>query len=74
MVQQQDDPADKDACNASCPACGQAFRCGMAAGCDACWCAELPPVAPVPRSGEVTCLCEQCLSERIAQRRQAGAK
>jgi len=49
-----------------CPACGDALECGMRAGADTCWCADLPPVAPDPGLADGECLCERCLRERIA--------
>lgn len=47
----------------ACARCGAAFECGMQAGAERCWCAELPPLAPVPGQG---CLCPACLSAAIA--------
>lgn len=41
-----------------CPRCGRTFECGMQAGTTRCWCADLPPLDPVP--GE-SCLCPACL-------------
>ncbi|MGW8269063.1 MAG: cysteine-rich CWC family protein [Burkholderiales bacterium] len=46
-----------------CARCGQYFECGMLAGAERCWCAELPPLDPVP--GE-TCLCPACLRAALA--------
>jgi len=42
----------------ACARCGAAFECGMAAGAERCWCAELPPLKPTAGSG---CLCPACL-------------
>ena len=72
-------PAGVPAARETCSRCGASFGCGMGQG--SCWCAELPPLMPVPRSGEASadgdgdpasCLCPPCLREEIA-RRQAAA-
>ena len=48
----------------TCPRCGNTFVCGMAAGLDKCWCAELPPIVPPdPGAG---CLCPGCLRAEVA--------
>ncbi|HTN28076.1 MAG TPA: cysteine-rich CWC family protein [Burkholderiales bacterium] len=41
-----------------CSRCGAGFQCG--AGTGNCWCAKLPPIAPVPGR---SCLCPRCLDE-----------
>ncbi|MEW6515014.1 MAG: cysteine-rich CWC family protein [Pseudomonadota bacterium] len=43
-----------------CPACGREFICGMAAGDQHCWCADLPPVS-VPATAPAGCHCPDCL-------------
>ncbi|MBK7663430.1 MAG: cysteine-rich CWC family protein [Sterolibacteriaceae bacterium] len=53
-----------------CAKCGAGFVCGMQAGLAACWCAQLPPVAP-PLGSAVGCLCPNCLEAEI-RRIQAG--
>jgi hypothetical protein len=53
---------------ARCSRCGQAFECGMLAGARQCWCAELPPLDPVPGH---TCLCPACLRAALAATRGA---
>jgi hypothetical protein len=61
----------------SCPRCGAVFVCGNEAGAASCWCAELPPVLPVPGAGG-GCYCPACLREVIerqeAMKDQAGRK
>ncbi len=47
---------------AACGRCGTVFACGMLAGEERCWCADLPPLVPVPGRG---CLCRQCLEEEL---------
>lgn len=54
----------------TCSRCGATFECGMKAGAERCWCAELPPLAPDPALG--SCLCPRCLAEASA--RQAAAR
>src|SRR5665213_2411369 len=49
--------------NRVCPRCGAAFHCGISTG--ACWCAALPPAAPVPKDEKEGCLCRACLSEEL---------
>jgi len=50
----------------ACARCGATFECGMKAGVERCWCADLPPIAPdVALAG---CLCPRCLKELGAQR------
>jgi hypothetical protein len=43
-----------------CAACGLPFHCGAKAGDARCWCADLPPLHPVPGQ---TCLCPACLKD-----------
>jgi uncharacterized protein (TIGR00290 family) len=50
----------------ACARCGATFECGMKAGVERCWCADLPPIAPTAASA--TCLCPRCLREEIASR------
>jgi hypothetical protein len=47
--------------DAVCARCGASFECGMKAGVERCWCAELPPVAP--DAALAGCLCPRCLKE-----------
>ncbi len=42
-----------------CARCGEAFRCGAAAGEAECWCYAAPAVAPDPAAE--SCLCPRCL-------------
>jgi len=44
-----------------CAQCGTAMTCQPEGGC---WCAELPPVVPMPTNGE-GCLCRNCLLAKI---------
>ncbi|MGY8656845.1 MAG: cysteine-rich CWC family protein [Verrucomicrobiia bacterium] len=46
----------------SCPRCGAAFECGVAAGKSSCWCFEKPRMADLPREFD-SCLCPACLEE-----------
>jgi len=48
-----------------CPACGSIFTCGMAAGEERCWCADLPPL-PKESLDSATpgCFCPKCLELR----------
>ncbi|MDO8958740.1 MAG: cysteine-rich CWC family protein [Rhodocyclaceae bacterium] len=43
----------------NCPRCGATFTCGMEAGQEKCWCADLPPlpIDPVVPG----CFCPDCL-------------
>jgi hypothetical protein len=48
-----------------CPACGNVFTCGMAAGAERCWCADLPPLpADLLDSAAADCFCPTCLASR----------
>ena len=47
-----------------CPVCGRRFVCGMAAGAQVCWCAQLPAL-PGPPDPALGCLCPDCLRERL---------
>ncbi|MBT4867790.1 MAG: cysteine-rich CWC family protein [Planctomycetaceae bacterium] len=50
-----------------CGRCGESFTCGLAAGEEPCWCADLPHVMPV--DGAVgDCLCPHCLRGEIDAR------
>lgn len=49
----------------TCVRCGARFGCGMKEGKGACWCAELPPVLPVPPEGGGACLCPDCLRAEV---------
>jgi hypothetical protein len=49
-----------------CARCGATFECGMKAGVERCWCADLPPIAP--SAAFASCLCPRCLREAIAGR------
>ncbi|MDI6747759.1 MAG: cysteine-rich CWC family protein [Rhodocyclaceae bacterium] len=48
-----------------CPACGNVFTCGMAAGAKRCWCTDLPPL-PKDALDSITqgCFCPTCLASR----------
>lgn len=48
----------------TCPLCGTAFTCGMAAGQDKCWCADLPAAMPLPGAA-AGCYCPDCLRKLI---------
>ncbi|HLB15074.1 MAG TPA: cysteine-rich CWC family protein [Burkholderiales bacterium] len=53
-------------CGDVCARCGATFECGMKAGVERCWCADLPRIAP---DGTLAgCLCPRCLKEQVAQR------
>ena len=57
----------------ACARCGATFECGMKAGVEHCWCADLPPIAP--STAFTSCLCPRCLRDEIATRapiRSAG--
>ena len=45
-----------------CARCGAVFTCGMQAGQEPCWCAELPAIEPVPGRN---CLCQACLKDEL---------
>lgn len=49
------------ACRRACPACGSAFRCGVAAGDAACWCFNRPAVGSVAGVPADLCVCPACL-------------
>ena len=55
---------------ATCAACGAPFVCGARAGSRACWCADLPPLEPVPGHG---CLCRDCLERALAESANGSA-
>ncbi|MBZ0142424.1 MAG: cysteine-rich CWC family protein [Rhodocyclaceae bacterium] len=54
------------ACGAKpvCPGCGRAFVCGLEAGWERCWCADLPPLALPPSAGK-GCYCPECLKRLL---------
>lgn len=52
----------------ACARCGATFECGMKAGVERCWCADLPPIAP--SAAFAGCLCPACLRSEIATRRR----
>lgn len=56
-----------------CPGCGKAFRCGMNAGQEPCWCAALPPLLAVPEAGAARCYCPSCLQSLLAARDDAAS-
>jgi hypothetical protein len=53
-----------------CPGCGTGVDCGRAPGKERCWCAEFPPILPVPEVG-TGCYCPTCL-ERVIREKQAS--
>jgi len=55
----------------ACARCGATFECGMKAGVEHCWCADLPPIAP--STAFTSCLCPRCLRDEIATRQRTGA-
>ena len=48
----------------ACARCGAIFECGMSAGVERCWCADLAPITP--DSALAGCLCPRCLKELSA--------
>lgn len=54
-----------------CPKCGAKFTCGMVAGREPCWCAELPPLPFDPDA--TACFCPDCLKKEIIARQPGGA-
>ena len=46
----------------ACARCGAIFECGMKAGVEPCWCANLPALAP--NAAWSACLCPRCLREQ----------
>ena len=50
-----------------CPRCGKAFTCGMQAGAERCWCADLPPLGALDPA-QKGCYCPDCLKALIAER------
>jgi uncharacterized protein (TIGR00290 family) len=54
----------------ACARCGAVFECGMQAGLEHCWCADLPPIAP--SAAFKSCLCPRCLREQVAADKSAG--
>jgi hypothetical protein len=55
--------AEKKTPESNCSRCGAPFTCGMQVGKEPCWCAALPPLAPLPGRG---CLCRPCLEAALA--------
>ena len=53
----------------ACPRCGREFACGMRAGLDKCWCAELPVLGPLDPDASA-CYCPDCLKALIAERQR----
>lgn len=51
----------------ACARCGTPFACGMLSEAP-CWCAQLPPLEPVPGRG---CLCRGCLEDELRCRAQS---
>ncbi|HNQ57201.1 MAG: cysteine-rich CWC family protein [Burkholderiales bacterium] len=49
----------------ACPGCGRIFMCGMEAGRERCWCADLPPLEMPPVDGK-GCYCPECLKKMLA--------
>jgi hypothetical protein len=58
-------PDDRRKGARTCPQCGTAFVCGMAAGEQKCWCADLPPLPIDPSLS--ACLCPTCLKKRVTE-------
>ncbi|MEK7736847.1 MAG: cysteine-rich CWC family protein [Pseudomonadota bacterium] len=55
----------------TCPRCGAAFTCGIAAGEDPCWCLDLPPLAAIqPDSG---CYCPACLRQLLEAQQESSS-
>jgi len=58
-----------EAAMSTCARCGATFSCAMADPSDGqpCWCTALPPALPVPGAdANASCLCPDCLRQRIA--------
>lgn len=55
------------AAGSTCPRCGKPFTCGMQAGLERCWCADLPLIGP-PDPEQKGCYCPDCLKALIAER------
>ncbi|HKC42354.1 MAG TPA: cysteine-rich CWC family protein [Burkholderiales bacterium] len=53
----------------TCARCGATFECGMKAGRERCWCAEVPPIAPDAAAS--SCLCPGCL--QLARRERPAS-
>jgi hypothetical protein len=54
-----------------CPRCGARFTCGMKAGEQRCWCAELPRLTANPELRK-SCFCPDCLKELLQREAQAS--
>jgi len=53
-----------------CAQCGAAMTCQPEGGC---WCAELPPVVPMPADAK-GCLCRNCLLAKIEALQKSGER
>src|SRR5262249_34603206 len=49
--------------NRHCSECGRSFECQLVAGCNHCWCMDLPAVMPIVP--QASCLCVECLKRAI---------
>jgi hypothetical protein len=59
----------------NCPRCGAVFVCGNEVGAAACWCAELPPLLPLPGPGKGQgCYCPDCLRALLGRQAQSAQK
>jgi hypothetical protein len=52
----------------ACAKCGATFVCGMSAGVEHCWCADLPPLMPLADTA-AGCYCPDCLRVMLDSRR-----
>ncbi|MCG2585258.1 cysteine-rich CWC family protein [Massilia sp. TS11] len=51
----------------TCSRCGASFVCAMEEGSAApCWCAQLPPLLPLPQEAAARCWCPDCLRAALA--------
>ncbi|HSH08726.1 MAG TPA: cysteine-rich CWC family protein [Burkholderiales bacterium] len=62
-------PPETPPAGSRCARCGARFECGLQAGAERCWCAELPPLEPAPGEG---CLCPACLRAALAAQHARG--
>ncbi|MCB2201064.1 cysteine-rich CWC family protein [bacterium] len=51
----------------TCPQCGAAFTCDLAAGKKDCWCTAFPPLMPLDENAK-ECLCPECLKKAIKEK------
>ncbi|TBR13881.1 cysteine-rich CWC family protein [Rugosibacter aromaticivorans] len=58
LVIRQDSPS-------RCPRCAASFTCGVVAGRDTCWCAELPPLT-LSKTSAATCYCPECFQALLS--------